>query len=92
MIAGCVMKSIPTHEAGDLEKANGSRVVLCDSLWKTGMPFLSGYDCQDWSLSMDASFDSHTQLCNGEGTVVPTVQTRKQGRGVLKSPAQSHSR
>ena len=47
MIAGCVMKSIPTHEAGDLEKANGSRVVLCDSLWKTGMPFLNGYNCQD---------------------------------------------
>lgn len=31
---------------------------------------------------MDGSFDSHTLLCHGEGTIVSTLQMRKESQGV----------
>lgn len=42
----------------------------------------SGYDCQDQPFSTDGSFDSHTLLCHGEGTIVSTLQMRKESQGV----------
>ena len=38
--------------------------------------------CAGTGCFTDAPFDSHNQLCDGEGTIISTLQMRKQSQGV----------